>query len=161
MLRSTMHQVEDESDSVTEIDFVHLNGLSSDFGEPKTFKEAWDGTEGEKWKPSMGSEVMNFLNIKAWTKITKEKATKTGKKILKVKRVFKKMEEQDSLIHYKSRIATKGYLQIPGVDYTEYFAPIEAAFLKGEFDEPMYKEFPKGMDELGFIKKEEMQTHCI
>jgi hypothetical protein len=48
----------------------------------------------------------------------------TGKKILKVKGVFKKKDEQDGSIRYKSRIVMKGYLQIPGVDYTESFAPV-------------------------------------
>jgi hypothetical protein len=118
--------VEDNEEAVKVIYFVHHNELlSSDFGEPKTFKEAWNGLEREKWKPSMGSEVMNFLNRKAWTKITREKAEKSGKKILKVKWVFKKKDEQDGSIRYKSRIVvTEGGLQIPGVDYTESFAPV-------------------------------------
>jgi hypothetical protein len=113
---------EDNEETVKVIYFMHHNELSSDFGEPKTFKEAWNGTEPEKWKPSMGSEVMNFLNRKAWTKIKRDKTEKTGKKILKVKWVFKKKDEQDGSIRYKLRIVTKGYLQIPGVDYTESIA---------------------------------------
>jgi hypothetical protein len=66
----------------------------------------------------------NFLNRKAWTKIPRDKADRSGKKILKVKWVFKKKDEQDGSTRYKSRIVTKGYLQIPGVDYTESFAPV-------------------------------------
>jgi hypothetical protein len=76
--------------------------------------------------------------------------------------VFKKKDEQDGSTRYKSRIVTKGYLQIPGVDYTESFTSrrhnngrslhffkqqedwivecldIEAAFLEGDIDKPIY-----------------------
>jgi hypothetical protein len=65
-----------------------------------------------------------LLNRKAWTKIPRDKADRSGKKILKVKWVFKKKDEQDGSTRYKSRIVTKGYLQIPGVDYTESFTPV-------------------------------------
>jgi hypothetical protein len=137
----------------------------------------------------MGSEAMNFLNRKAWRKIPKEKLRQLRKKILKVKWVFKMKEEQDGSIRYKSRTVMKDYLQIPGVDYAESFAPvatdttirlllamalcdqnkdwtvecldIEAAFLEGDIDEPIYIEFPEGMDELGFVTEQEMHAHCV
>jgi hypothetical protein len=86
-------------------------------------------------------------------------------------------------------MVTKGCLQIPGVDCTESFAPvatdttirlplamalcdqnkdwtvecldIEAACLEGDVDEPIYIEFPEGMDELGFATGQEMHAHCV
>jgi hypothetical protein len=38
---------------------------------------------------------------------------------------------------------------------------IEAAFLEGEIDELIHIKFPEGMDELGFVTKEEMHSHCV
>jgi hypothetical protein len=116
------NQIEDDSDSVTEIT-VHNNGLTSDFVSQNLSKKHGTVTNVKKWKPSMGSEVMNFLNRKAWTKVTRARR-ENRKENLKVKWVFKKKDEQDVWIRYKSRIVTKGYLQIPGVDYTESFAPV-------------------------------------
>jgi hypothetical protein len=58
--RSTMDKqnvVEDDEETVKVIYFVH-HELSSDL--ENRFGEAWNGSEREKWKPSMGSEVMNF-----------------------------------------------------------------------------------------------------
>jgi hypothetical protein len=137
----------------------------------------------------MGSEAMNFLNRKAWRKTPKEKLWKSHKKILKAKWVFKMKDEQDGSVRCKSRTATKGCLQIPGVDHTESFAPVatdatirlllatalcdqnkdwtaecldaEAAFIEGDVNEPIHTEFPEGMDELGFATGQEMQMRCI
>jgi hypothetical protein len=66
-----------------------------------------------------GSEA-NFLNRKAWTKIPRDKADRE-KKILKVKWVFKKKDEQDGT-QIQIKDSDKGY-QIPGV--TDYrVAPV-------------------------------------
>jgi hypothetical protein len=179
-----------------QVTFVTRNGqvafsavLTSDPGEPKTFRKAMDGTEGAKWKPSAKSEIMNFLSRKAWRKYPRKKLK--GRKPIPTKWVFKKKNEQDGTIRYKSRVVLKGYVMIPGVDYTESFSPvatdttvrvtismtlyraadgwidemidIEAAFLNADLDSdtPIYAEWPEGMVELGFITEEERAENCI
>jgi len=110
------------------------------------------------------------------------------KNIVPSKWVFKKKLEQDSSIRFKSRVVTKGYLQVFGVDYTESFSPVassvsvkmciglvlyyeeeewvcevidtETAFLEGDIEVPMYIEWPEGMMELGFISKAEKVETC-
>jgi len=79
-------------------------------------------------------------------------------------------------------------MQVYGIDYKESFSPvassssvrmgialtlyfededwicevidIEAAFLEGDIEEPMYIEWPEGMVELGFLTLEEFQETC-
>ena len=142
-----------------------------------------DGRNRHKWVPSAKEEINNFLSREAWKKFPRE-ALKSRKPI-PVKWIFKIKIEQDGTLRFKSRIVLKGYVMIPGVDYTEFFSPvatdttvrtviataiyrqgegwtiemidIEAAFLNAELDSdrPIFAEWPEGMVELGFILEEE------
>ncbi len=47
-----------------------------------------------------------------------------GWKAIPMKPVFKVKNEQDSSEWYMARIVTKGFLMIPGVNYTELFSPV-------------------------------------
>ena len=162
--------------------------LSSDFNTPTTIKNALHGPEKELWIKSATAEVNNFLKRGSWIIRDKNKIKASGRKLIGVKWVFKKKDEPDGSIRFKSRIVTKGYMQIPGVDYTESFSPVatatsfrvglaltlfyedkdwtcelvdvEAAFLEGKLKKPVYIELPKGMIELGFISQEEFDNAC-
>lgn len=162
--------------------------LSSDFNTPTTINHALSGPEKELWKKSATAEVNNFLKRGSWIIRDKKKIKENGRKLIGVKWVFKKKDEPDGSIRFKSRIVTKGYMQIPGVDYTESFSPVatatsfrvglaltlfyddkdwicelvdvEAAFLEGKLKAPVYIDLPKGMVELGFMSKEEFDQAC-
>ena len=186
-------RIEDEEGGMrtrSKTDQVVFNAtLTSDPGEPKTFRKAMDGRNRVKWVPSAKSEINNFLSRKAWKKFPRD-ALK-GRKPIPVKWIFKVKIEQDGTLRFKSRIVLKGYVMIPGVDYTEFFSPvatdttvrtviviaiyrqgegwtiemidIEAAFLNAELDSdrPIFAEWPEGMVELGFITEEERKKFCI
>ncbi|KAI2494659.1 hypothetical protein MHU86_19888 [Fragilaria crotonensis] len=66
--------------------------LSSDPGEPKTFRKAMDGKNGVKWKPSAIVEINNFLSRDAWKKFPREMLK--GRKPIPVKWIFKIKESK-------------------------------------------------------------------
>jgi hypothetical protein len=103
---------------------------------------------------------------------------------------LQKKTEQDRTTRFKSRTVTKGFLQIPGVDFTDSFSPvatdttirfaicltlyhqekrgwvcelidIEAAFLNSDQETEMFVEWPKGIVELGVITEEDRIEFCI
>ncbi len=124
---------------------------------------------------------MNFIERGSWRKKLRSEVKDEGRKIIGAKWVCKRKDEQDGSVRHKGRIVSLGYMQIPGVDYTESFSPVgndtsvriviglslfnddwvleiidvEAAFLEGDMEKTMYIEWPAGMVHLGFITEEE------
>ena len=108
-----------------------------------------------------------------------------------MKWIFKTKLELNGMERLKSRIATKGCLQIPGVDYMERFSPVatdtstrmiigfmlfyhwvgeswiceafdvEAAFLEPFLDIQMYIKWPDGMVELVFLRRISTSLHAL
>ena len=67
---------------------------------------------------------MNFIKRKGWKKVPQSQPRELGKTIMKTKWVLKKKEQTDGSIRFKMRCVSKGYQQIPGIDFTELFAPV-------------------------------------
>ena len=105
---------------------VELNNIAvtSDVGDPVTFEGALGVKRGNLWKFSMISEVNNFLYRDAWMPRNLAKVRKKGRKPIPTKWVFKTKLEANGTERLKSRIVTKGYLQVPVVDFTEKFSPV-------------------------------------
>ncbi|KAL6329121.1 hypothetical protein AAG906_007667 [Vitis piasezkii] len=130
-------------------------------GEPWTFKEVVNFTEGFLWKKAIKSEIDSILQNHAWELVDLLPSCKP----LSSKWIFKrKMKSNWSIDKYKARLVIKGYKQTKGLDYFDmYFlvtrinfiwivlANIEvhqmglkAVFLNGDLDEEIYIEQPKG-----------------
>ena len=170
----------EDHDIVLTLDLNNLNDIT-----PTTIKQALIGPNKEMWKPSAIAEVNNFLKRGSW-KIIKKNEIHKNRKLIGTKWVFKIKKEPDGSVRFKSRIVTLGYMQIPGIDYTERFSPVstpatiriglglvlyyndwdaelvdvEAAFLEGKLKTPVYIKLPEGMVELGFMTQHEYETHC-
>jgi hypothetical protein len=68
------------------------------------------------------AEVMNFIRQKCWKKVPPSVLEKLGRKIMKTMWAFKLKDEQDGMLRHKLRVCSKGYQQIPGIDYKESFS---------------------------------------
>ena len=165
---------------------INTMELMNDPNTPKTIKQALSSKDKDLWRRSAIAEVNNFLNRKSWKFILKTVVEALGRKLIGVKWVFKIKSEPDYSLRYKSRVVSKGYMQIPGVDYTEKFSPVaqassvrmilalvlwfywkcelvdvEAAFLEGKLKQPAYIALPPGLVELGFMSQEQYDKSCI
>lgn len=98
--------------------FIFNTSLNSDPGESKTDGEALNGPERNWWLPASIAEVNNFLDRGSWKFVPKEAVKKLGRKLVKTKTIYKKKDEPDGTVRFKTRIVSIGYMQIPGVDST-------------------------------------------
>ena len=165
---------------------VYTVEVMTDPETPKTIRQALTCEDKELWRKSATAEVNNFLKRNSWKFVSKEKVKRLGRKLIGVKWVFKVKSEPDYSFRYKSRVVSKGYMQVAGIDYNEKFSPvaqpstvrvilamvlyyywdcelvdIEAAFLEGRLTSPTYLNLPPGLVELGFMTKEQFENACI
>jgi hypothetical protein len=97
-----------------------FNGFAS-----LTSDEALSGPDRNKWIISIKAEIMKFINQKAWKKVSRHLVTQVlNRKLINCMMIFRKKTKQNKSIRYKTRIVSKGYMQIPGVGYTESFSPL-------------------------------------
>ena len=74
---------------------------------------------GNLWKISKIYKVNAFLSRKSWIPIKIITVKEKIRNPVSIKWVLKNKEEPDGLICLKSRSVVRGYMQVPGVDYTE------------------------------------------
>ena len=137
----------------------------------KTFQEAWNcpvENERKSWRAAIRKEIRSMIERGVWRKTDRKKIPNNrrligNKWVLKIKR--------DGT--YNARLVALGYSQIPGVDYTDNFAPVahdvsfrialarmmvekldslvmdvETAFLYGDIEEEIFMKSPVGMEEI-------------
>ena len=141
-----------------------ISAVTSGPTEPKTFQEAWhcdNEKERNNWRTVIRKEIRSMIDREVWKK-QKEKIP-NDRRLFGNKWVFKIKRDGT----YWARLVALGYSQIPGVDYTDNFAPVshdvtfrialarmmvemldslvmdvETAFLYGEIDEEIFMKSP-------------------
>ena len=141
---------------------------SMEIEEPETFQEAFHCPNPEhrvKWRTAIHKEFRDMFKRTVWQKMLRSQIPKNHQ-CIKTKWVF--TVKRDGT--FRARIVACGYSQIPGVDYSENYAPVandvtmrimivamlvwdldamvidvETAFLYGNLEEEIYMDLPEGM----------------
>ena len=148
-----------------------ISAVASGPTEPKTFQDAWYSPgeeEKENWQIAIRKEIRSMINRVVWRKIDRAKIPE-NRRLIGNKWVFKIKRDGT----YRARLVALGYSQIPGIDYTDNFAPVahdvsfrialvrmmvekldslvmdvETAFLYGDIEEEIFMKSPVGMEEI-------------
>ena len=167
---TTRQYEEDDETNEEEIGMAELALVSIMSGarDPLTFAEAWfhpDPHERKMWREAISKEFRDMKRRNVWKLILRKNVPK-DRRLIGCKWVFKKKKNGV----YRARLVALGYSQIPGVDYTENFAPvvddvtfrlvliwawlcglegevidIETAFLYGDLEQEIYMTVPEGL----------------
>ena len=136
--------------------------------EPSTFEEAINCEKKEEqdaWKEAIDKELSEMTKRGVW-QVIDDKDIPSDRRCIKNKWIFK--VKRNGV--FRARLVACGYSQVPGVDFTESFAPvindvsfrlmliaklvwnmtstvvdIEMAFLHGDLDEEIYMDIPMGL----------------
>ena len=141
-----------------------ISAVTSGPTEPKTFQEAWHSPveeERNNWQIAIRKEIKSMIDRGVWRKVDRMNIP-NKRRLIGNKWVFKIKRDGT----YRARLVALGYSQIPGVDYTDNFAPVahevsfrialarmmveklETAFLYGDIEEEIFMKSPIGMDEI-------------
>ena len=148
-----------------------ISAVTSGPTEPKTFQEASHypiEKERERWRFAIRKEIRSMIERRVWRKTDRKKIS-NNRRLIGNKWVFKIKRNGT----YRARLVALGYSQIPGVDYTDNFAPVahdvsfrialarmmvekvdslvmdvETAFLYGDIEEEIFMKSPIGMEEI-------------
>jgi hypothetical protein len=102
-----------------DVDHVHDERLLlTPHGEPTTAAEA---EQDEKWRAAMRAELASIEENNTWSLTD----LPGGKEPIGLKWVFKLKHDADgNMLKHKAHLVAKGYVQRPGIDFNEVFAPV-------------------------------------
>jgi len=155
---------------MAEIAFTFAAAAHSNPSEPQTFREAMQSPEAKFWTQAIQKEIQSLEDMGTFETVN---TLPTGRKAIGSKLVFRIKHNTDgSIERYKARLVAKGFLQMPGIDFDETFAPVvkltsirimcalavrlklhfhhldvDTAFLNSPLQEEIYMRMPEGSGE--------------
>ena len=151
---------------------------------PKYFVDAWENCDPQKrhkWRNAISKEFSSMENRKVWNIIKKEDIPQ-DRRTVKCKCVFNIKRNGT----YRARLVACGYSQVPGVDFTDNYAPVvhngtfrimlilkmmlkldakiidvETAFLHGHLKEDIYMDMPDGLSHMKGNESLNKGEHCL
>lgn len=146
---------------------------------PKTYKQATERQDWNRWKAAIEDEMASLIKNKVFIEVPASKATSEpidSRWVLTLKR-----NADGSVSKYKARVVARGYNQRYGIDYTETYCPVvhlvtlrmilayaeqrsliikqfdvKTAFLYGELEETIFMIPPDGYkhgDKIWLLKR--------
>ena len=136
---------------------------------PKTLTEARRSPEWPQWEKAIQAELDQLHKMGTWELVDPPHGRiPVGNKWV----LTKKYDKQGNLQKFKARLVAKGYTQMPGMDYTDTYAPVvrletirtllalaisenweiqqmdvKGAYLNGRIKEEIYMKQPDGYDD--------------
>ena len=136
---------------------------------PKTLTKARRSPEWPQWEKAIQAKLDQLHKMGTWELVDppKEQVSIGNKWVL-----TKKYDKQGNLQKFKAQLVAKGYTQMPGMDYTDTYAPVvcletictllalaiskdweiqqrdvKGAYLNGRIKEQIYMKQPNGYDD--------------
>jgi hypothetical protein len=153
-------------DEAVDMAFIGTTIPSSEWTEPRTFREAMESPQRHIWLPAIKLELRNMRKREVW-RIVKKGEVPPNRRLIGCKWIFKLKADGTA----RARVVAQGFGQIPGVDFMENYAPVlkdetfrlvlvymlikqleseqidvETAFLHGDLEEKIYMRCPEGLD---------------
>ena len=96
--------------------------IITDPKEPTIKTQAMEGQERKQWHEAIKTEIENFMDREVRKEVSRQDTfRRLNRKLITTKWSFKTKDEVDNSIRYKARCVLRGFMQIPGVDFTEFF----------------------------------------
>jgi Reverse transcriptase (RNA-dependent DNA polymerase) len=96
--------------------------LTSKPGLPNTYKQAMATPDAQHWIGGIVKEITNF-DLQDVYEVVLRSSMPPGKRAIGTRWIFKKKVKEDGTIVWRARTVAQGNVQIPGVDFSETFAP--------------------------------------